>query len=109
MIDEEIMKESMKRIEESIREAIRSGVIVPQQEMADAMDKEIDKTALRTIDNSKVSQEVKDALKKDITAKRRERLKKREEERRKAEEAEQRNEEQVQSQEENPHKNLINA
>lgn len=101
IIDEEIMKESMKRIEESIREAIRNGVIVPQEEMADAMDKEIDKTALRTIDNSKVSQDVKDALKKDITAKRRERLKKREEERRKIAEAEQNAQEKIEEQMQN--------
>lgn len=108
MIDEEIMKESMKRIEEAIRDAIRSGVIVPEDEMADAMDKEIDKTALRTIDNSKVSQDVKDALKKDITEKRRARLKQREEKRRKALEEEQLAEQEEQIVEE-VEENIINT
>lgn len=75
LIEEEIMKESMKRIEDSIKEAIRVGIIVPEEDVIDALDKEIDKTALRTIESSRVSDEIKEELKSNITEKRRERMK----------------------------------
>lgn len=81
MLDEEIMKESMKRVEESVKEAIRAGIIVPEEDIADAVDKEIDRTAIKAIDSSRVSNEVKQELKNNITKKRKERLKSKAEER----------------------------
>lgn len=107
MIEEEIMKESMKRIEESIREAIRTGIIVPEDDMIDALDKEIDKTALKTIDNSRVSDDVKDELKNNITKKRKERLIAKAEEQRIKEEEEKKLELENQNKEDNKEDNAL--
>lgn len=80
MLDEEIKKESIKRVEAAILEGIEKGTIVPADELEAQMDKKIDKTAIRMVESSSLNNETKEEVKNIIMTNRKEKLRKRKEE-----------------------------
>ena len=75
MIDEEIRQESLRRIEEAVREGIEKGTIIPEDKMNETIDKEIDKRAIKMVEKSDLKEEVKEEVKNILTEKRRQKIK----------------------------------
>ena len=80
MIDEELDRQSRLRVEEAVKQAIDKGLIVTEAESNEAVQKEIDRRALRIIDKSEVNEDTKVQLKNTIKENRKARLKAIEEE-----------------------------
>ncbi len=78
-LDEEIRKESLKRVEAAIVEGIEKGTIMLEDEYNAEVDKKIDKTALKLVDSSTLNVETKEEIKNIIMTNRKEKLRKREE------------------------------
>ena len=76
MLDAELQKEGMKRVEQVVEQARAKGMLVTEAESEEAVQKEIDKRAIKIIDQSEVDEKVKNALKDVIKDNRRERVKK---------------------------------
>ena len=74
MLDEELNKRSMERVEQAVKEAIDKGILVTEDVRDENIEKEIDRRALRLIDKSTVNNETKQVLKNTIKTKRKERL-----------------------------------
>ena len=83
-LDEEIKQESLKRVGQAIMEGIANGTIIPEQALNDELDKQIDKTAIKMVDEANINNEAKEEIKNIILTKRREKVKKIQEEREKA-------------------------
>jgi len=96
-LDEEIRKESARRVEQAILEGIEKGTIVFEEEFNETLDKQIDTTAIRIVENSGLNNNVKEEIKDIIMTKRKEKLKKRDEERAKKLEEEKNEQQQVES------------
>jgi len=75
MIDEELNRQSRIRVEEAVQQAIEKGLIVTEEESEEAVQKEIDRRALKIIEKSSVDDKVKQELKNTIKENRRERVK----------------------------------
>ncbi len=75
MIDEELNAQSKLRIEQAVQEAISKGLIVTEAESEEAVQKEIDRRALKMIDKSTTDENVKQELKNIIKENRKERVK----------------------------------
>lgn len=75
MIDEELNNQSKLRVEQAVKEAIEKGLIVTEEESEEAVQKEIDRRALKIIDKSLVDENVKQELKGIIKANRKDRVK----------------------------------
>lgn len=82
-LDEEIKKESLKRVEAAIVEGIENGTIMLEEELNAEIDKKIDKTALKMVESSGLSSDTKEEIKNIIMTNRKEKLRKREEEKNK--------------------------
>ncbi len=76
MLDAELQKEGMKRVEQVVEQARAKGMLVTEAESEEAVQKEIDKRAIKIIDQSEVDEKVKNTLKDVIKDNRRERVKK---------------------------------
>ena len=76
MIDAELQKEGMKRVEQVVEQAKAKGLILTEAESEESLQKEIDKRAIKIIDQSEVDEKIKDTLKDVIKDNRRERVKK---------------------------------
>lgn len=74
LIDEQIRQESLRRIEDAVREGIEKGTIIPEDQMADMMDKEIDKRAIKIVEKSELKPEVKQEVKNIISDNRKKKL-----------------------------------
>ena len=74
MIDEELDRQSKQRVEEAVKQAIEKGLIVTEAESEEAVQKEIDRRALKLIDKSKVDEKIKQELKNTIKENRKARL-----------------------------------
>lgn len=85
-LDEEIKQQSLKRIEEAIKEGIEKGTIVTSEVLEDRLDKEIDTSAIKLVDESSMNGEVKEEIKNIIMTNRKARLKEKEERNRAKEE-----------------------
>lgn len=72
ILEEEITKESIRRVEETIRQAIEEGIIIPEEDMLEMVDKEVDKRAIKAIERSSINSEAKQKLKDVIVTNRRE-------------------------------------
>ncbi len=76
MIDAELQKEGMKRVEQVVEQARAKGLLVTEAESEEALQKEIDKRAIKIIDQSEVDEGIKNTLKEVVKDNRRERVKK---------------------------------
>jgi len=74
MFDEELENQSKQRVEDAVKEAIEKGILVSEERRNEEIQKEIDRRAIKIIDKSNVSEELKWELKDTIKAHRRERL-----------------------------------
>lgn len=74
MLDEEIQKESARRVEEAIREGIQSGRIMPESELEFEIDKKIDKNAIKMVEASGLTEENKEEIKNIIMEKRKQKV-----------------------------------
>ena len=84
MLDDELDRQSKKRVEEAVRQAIEKGLIVTEAESNEAVQKEIDRRALKMIDKSEVDTKTKVELKNIIKENRKARVKAIEEEKTKS-------------------------
>lgn len=80
MLDQQIKEEGLKRVEAAIKEAIDQGLIVDEKTMQENVDKEIDRTAIKIIDNSEIDRNLKNILKDNILKNRKARIDKKHEE-----------------------------
>ncbi len=74
MLDEELNRQSRLRVEEAVQQAIEKGLIVTEEESNEAVQKEIDRRALKIIDKSAVDENIKKELKNTIKENRRARV-----------------------------------
>ena len=74
MLDEELNRQSRLRVEEAVQQAIEKGLIVTEEESNEAVQKEIDRRALKIIDKSNVDENIKKELKNTIKENRKARL-----------------------------------
>ncbi len=75
MIDEELNRQSRIRVEEAVQDAIAKGLIVTEEESEEAVQKEIDRRALKIIEKSTVDDNIKQELKNTIKENRKARVK----------------------------------
>lgn len=75
MLEAELDRQSKERVEQAVKEAIDKGLIVSEAESEEAVQKEIDRRALRIIEKSSVNEKVKQELKNTIKENRKARLK----------------------------------
>lgn len=74
MIEEELNKQGMQRVEEAVQQAIAKGLIVTEAESDEAVQKEIDRRALKIIDKSNADENIKKELKNTIKENRKKRV-----------------------------------
>lgn len=74
MIEEELNNQGRQRVEEAVQEAIAKGLIVTEAESDEAVQKEIDRRALKIIDKSNADANVKQQLKNTIKENRKKRV-----------------------------------
>lgn len=74
MLEEELQRQGMERVEEAVNEAIDKGILVSEDRRNEEIQKEIDRRALKIIDKSKVDEDIKWELKNTIKQHRKERL-----------------------------------
>ena len=95
MLDEELNSQSRLRVEQAVKEAIEKGLIVTEAESEEAVQKEIDRRALKIIDRSSVDEDVKQKLKGIIKENRKARVSAIEEEKAKLNEESSSNDEEI--------------
>ncbi len=76
MLDAELDREGKQRVEEVVKQAMAKGLIVTEAESEEAVQKEIDRRALKIIEQSEADSKIKETLKDVIKDNRRERVEK---------------------------------